>query len=174
MVKVILGLQVPTTTTTVQMKDGQLIPAGVFEGVVDPSRVGPNGAEFSGNKTLAVCCDIVCMCMCIWTCCVCMCIAIIVIIHFIVNIINCERHRGAVDTVARPARFCLLLIAFQQSPGNYITSCINCFDVVSSDRRSYLTILPLSHFSFISPVVYNSTNYFPLFLLFLLEYHIYW
>ena len=65
MVKVILGLQVPTTTTTVQMKDGQLIPAGVFEGVVDPSRVGPNGAEFSGNKTLAVCCDIVCMCMCI-------------------------------------------------------------------------------------------------------------
>ena len=32
------------------MKDGQLIPAGVFEGVVDPSRVGPNGAEFSGNR----------------------------------------------------------------------------------------------------------------------------
>lgn len=51
MVLVMAGIQVPTTTTTVQMKDGQLIPAGVFEGVVDPSRVGPNGAEFSGNKT---------------------------------------------------------------------------------------------------------------------------
>lgn len=39
----------PTTTAAVQMKDGQLIPAGVFEGVVDPARVGPNGAEFSGT-----------------------------------------------------------------------------------------------------------------------------
>ena len=36
------------------MKDGQIIPAGVFEGVVDPSRVGPNGAEFSGKKCLGV------------------------------------------------------------------------------------------------------------------------
>ena len=51
---VICNLQVPTTTATVQMKDGQLIPAGVFEGVVDPSRVGPNGAEFSGNNHLVV------------------------------------------------------------------------------------------------------------------------
>jgi len=42
--------QVPTTTAAVQMKDGQLIPAGVFEGVVDPARVGPNGAEFSGRN----------------------------------------------------------------------------------------------------------------------------
>ena len=42
--------QVPTTTAAVQMKDGQIIPAGVFEGVVDPSRVGPNGAEYSGKK----------------------------------------------------------------------------------------------------------------------------
>ena len=48
-VLVISCLQVPTTTAAVQMKDGQLIPAGVFEGVVDPARVGPNGAEFSGT-----------------------------------------------------------------------------------------------------------------------------
>ena len=60
---IISGPQVPTTTATVQMKDGQLIPAGVFEGVVDPSRVGPNGAEFSGNKNNLVCQCVLCTCV---------------------------------------------------------------------------------------------------------------
>ena len=82
MVLVISGIQVPTTTATVQMKDGQLIPAGVFEGVVDPSRVGPNGAEFSGNKTLAACCDIVCMCL--------LCVYVFVII--VIYSCHCQHH----------------------------------------------------------------------------------
>ena len=123
---IICDPQVPTTTATVQMKDGQLIPAGVFEGVVDPSRVGPNGAEFSGNKN-----DLVCLSMCII---VCMWYSVPVICKHYCSV----RHQGACCHSLKGLQYsAFVLIAFHKSLGNYITSCINCFDVVTSNRRSF-------------------------------------